>query len=128
MSALLTGADLGEVVTRFDVADGQHLDVIAPGTQNGTQHLADPEMVALMLERLEAAYELVIVETPPLPLAANAVPFVREADGVLAVCRRGVVNRENAALLNQAITGLDAPFLGIAAIGFGPGEPVPSRP
>ncbi len=128
LRGLLAGDNLAEVVTPVDVDDGHQLDVVAPGTQNGAGQVPGADEVARTLERLRDAYDLIVVETPPLPLAANAVPFVRAADGVVAVCRKGVVDRGNAMVLLDAIEALRAPrapLIGVAAVGFGRGGRYP---
>ncbi len=127
LSALLGGAGLGEVVTPVEVVEGRRLDLIAPGAQDGTAHLASPDIVARALERLQAEYEFIVVETPPLLLAANAVPFVRAADGVVAVCRNGIADRERAEELREAIESLQAHLFGIAAVGFAPASVIDER-
>ena len=76
---------------------------------------------------MQAEYEFIVVELPPLLLAANAVPFVRAADGVVAVCRNGIADRERAEELREAIESLQAHLFGIAAVGFAPASVIDER-
>jgi len=119
ISALLTGADIAETTTRAAVGEGHFVDVLTLSSAADSMLISEPGVADGILERVESAYDLVVVETPPLLFAADAVPIVRKADGVIAVCRRGVVSRQNAALFREAITGLEARLFGIAAIGYG---------
>lgn len=126
--ALLLGRNLDEVVTPVKIDDGHQLDVVSARTQNGKLPLFDADDVGRTLERLREQYDLIVIETPPLPIGANAVPFVLAADSVIAVCRKGVVDRESAADLFETIEALRAPrppLLGVAAIGFGRGSSYP---
>jgi hypothetical protein len=55
-------------------------------------------------------------------IAAKAVPFFRGADGVLLVCRNGVIDRPRAETLREALDGFDAHVFVAVTVGFGRGD------
>ena len=132
-------ADLGSALHRIDLATGaagsnhramqadgsEHgelgsLDVLTsgplppdPGEFVGTRRLAE------ILTGLRAAYDLVIVDTPPLLRVGDAMTLSAQADGILVVTRLNLVRRPMLGELNRQLETAPAPKLGYVVTGSG---------
>ena len=73
-----------------------------------------------LLTTLSERYDMVIVDTPPTSLFADAIPLMRLVRGVVIVSRVGVTTRDAAHQLREQITKLDVPTLGVVENGASP--------
>lgn len=91
-------------------------DVLSSGPipSNPTQLLASRRMRSLIGEA-EAAYDLVVFDSPPILLVADTIPLVSLVSGVLAVSGLGVGTRSAAAELAEHLEMMEAPTLGLVA-------------
>lgn len=91
-------------------------DVLVAGMPalNAAQ-LAESKAMRDVVERARADYELVIIDTPPLAAAADAVPLFSLVDGVVVVARVGHDRRDAVSRAADIITRSGAPALGIIA-------------
>jgi Mrp family chromosome partitioning ATPase/capsular polysaccharide biosynthesis protein len=126
---LATGAaeSNGRPLRTDGAADGELglLDVLSagplppdPGEFVGTRRLAE------ILTRLGAAYDLVIVDTPPLLRVGDTMTLSAHADGMLVVTRLNVVRRPMLAELRRQLDTAPAPKLGYIVTGSGGGDSV----
>lgn len=122
-----------------------HVLPAGPLPPNPTDLLESRRMSTVLAET-RSAYDLVIIDTPPITVVADCIPLVPQVDGVIAVVRinrthRGAARRL-AALLHQS----DVSLLGVCVNGVEPtssyggygyqyaavastkDEPVPSAP
>lgn len=113
---LRAGATPEMVATEVDVGAGARIDVLLPGAR-GTGGLLQPGAIAELLAGAEASYDLVVVDAPSVPNHADSVPFVR-ARPVVAVCRSRDIDREAAEQLRASLEALEAPLIGLVAVGF----------
>jgi Mrp family chromosome partitioning ATPase len=58
-------------------------------------------------------YDLVIVDTPPVSVVADAMPIVAKVDGVIVVSWIGASTRDGAHHLRSELESLAAPTLGV---------------
>ena len=65
-----------------------------------------------LLARLESEHELVIVDTPPVGVVADALPLVPRVDGVVVVLGAGKTTRDHAAATRAQLEAVGAPLLG----------------
>jgi Mrp family chromosome partitioning ATPase/capsular polysaccharide biosynthesis protein len=103
--------------------DSGLLDVITagrlppdPGEFVGTRQLVE------ILARLRAAYDLVIVDTPPLLRVGDAMTLSAHADGILVVTRVNLVRRAMLSGLRRQLETAPAPKLGYVATGASTGD------
>jgi capsular exopolysaccharide synthesis family protein len=98
---------------------GQSLDILVAGSAppNPAQLLEGGAM-ELLLAELTHTYDLVVIDTPPVGLVADAFPILNQVDGVLAVCRVGETTQDAAAHLRQQLERLGAPLLGVVVNGL----------
>ena len=89
------------------------LDVLPCGTARGdaAELLGSPQMRALV-DRAAADYDLIVMDTPPVLAASDAVVLAARADGVLLVLRAGETDRGAAQFALQQLTGVRARVVG----------------
>jgi succinoglycan biosynthesis transport protein ExoP len=75
-----------------------------------------------VLERVKSAYDLVVIDTPPLTAVSDALPLLCKVDGVIIVGWVGRNRRDVAQRLHETLTTAGAPLLGVIANGFKPGR------
>lgn len=90
------------------------LDVLAAGAfqedRNGELTIA--KMRAL-LKHCQAIYDVVIVDSPPLNMVADAAVLAASTDGVLLVARAGTTTSESLTYAMDQLQNIDAGLLGI---------------
>jgi len=75
--------------------------------------LASPE-VERVLSRLSETFDVVIIDTPPAAVVADALSLARQADGVILVVRRGRVKRALVLKTLGQLRQMGARVLGVA--------------
>jgi Mrp family chromosome partitioning ATPase len=78
-----------------------------------------------VLERAKSAYDLVVIDTPPLIAVSDAFPLLTKVDGVVIVGRVGRSRRDAAQRLRQVLADSGASLLGVIANGAKAGGPTP---
>jgi capsular exopolysaccharide synthesis family protein len=61
------------------------------------------------------AYELVVIDTPPLTVVSDAISLIHKVDGVIIVSRLGTSTTTAAERLRERLSTLGAPTLGVVA-------------
>lgn len=74
--------------------------------------LLEGEATKPLLASLRERYDIVLIDTPPATIVADAVAISDEVDGVVIVSRLGVVRRGALKRLREILTAVDAPVLG----------------
>lgn len=119
--ALVSPTPIEDAVRRVGVEslpvpgeDKRWLDVLPAGDvpPNPTELLESRAMQEL-LAWARQHYELVVIDTAPLGIVADAIPLIREVDGVIVVSRVGVSTRDGAEHIRERLANLRAPVLGI---------------
>ncbi len=119
--ALVSDTGVEHAVRRVDLTGhpsgngGGHLLHVLPAgavPPNPAELLESHAMEALLAWAREH-YELVILDTPPLSVVADAIPLVGRVDGVIVVSRLGVSTRDGARHLRERLDHLGAPVLGV---------------
>ena len=92
------------------------LDVITSGTipPNPVELMQSAEMGALLRD-FEGVYDLVVIDTPPVSIVPDAIPLVRQVDGVLVVVRLGKSRRDTLQRLLAQLRGTGGDVLGVVA-------------
>jgi succinoglycan biosynthesis transport protein ExoP len=80
--------------------------------------LIESRAMETLLERVKSAYDLVVIDTPPLTAVSDAFSLLSKVDGVVLVGRVGRNRRDVAERLHETLSGADAPLLGVIANGF----------
>jgi succinoglycan biosynthesis transport protein ExoP len=99
---------------------GRTLDVLAAGAAlpPNPAELIESHAMEAVLEQAKAAYDLVVIDTPPLTAVSDAFPLLGKVDGVIVVGRVGRNRRDVAERLHETLTGAGAPLLGVIANGL----------
>ena len=116
--SLETAAQRAEIGTRKGTTIG--VDVLVAGgvlPPNPPQVIESQAMASLVSEAREA-YDLVVIDTPPLVLLPDAFPLFHQADGVLIVSRLGANRRDVASRLRDTLASVEAPVIGVIANGY----------
>jgi polysaccharide biosynthesis transport protein len=92
------------------------LDVVVAGTipENPSELINSDRMRDLIREG-EADYDLVVLDTPPATMVADAIPLMSEATAVIVVGRVGRITSAQADGLREQLERIDAPAFGLVA-------------
>ncbi len=66
-----------------------------------------------LIESLEATYDLIVIDTPPLVAVPDAVPLLPHVDGVIVIGRLGNTPRAALARLKEQLATVDAQAVGL---------------
>ena len=94
--------------------EGRAMDVILAGPlPPNPVDLIDSERMKRLIHEAEGEYDLVVIDTPPTSAVPDAVPLVREVDGVIVVSRMGSSMRDGMLHLRDQLRNLEAHTLGV---------------
>ncbi len=104
---------------------GRTLAVLAAGAvlPPNPGELLESGAMDTVLEQARSAYDLVVIDTPPLNAVSDAFPLLVKVDGVVIVGRIGYSRRDAAEQLHQVLASSGAPLLGVIANGAKAGGP-----
>jgi succinoglycan biosynthesis transport protein ExoP len=117
---LIGDVSMESAIHTIEIGSGGELDVLVAGEippPNPGELIESDEMESL-IERARTIYDVVVIDTPPLSLIADAVPLLSKVDGVIVVGRIGKSRRDAAEQLRKQLTRLRAPVLGLVANGL----------
>jgi tyrosine-protein kinase len=99
-----------------DAAGNMPLDILPAGAipPNPTE-LVESQRMKDLIALAERSYDLVVIDTPPVLAASDAIPLFSAVSGVLAVSGLGVSTRRSATNLADVLDRSKAPTLGIVA-------------
>ena len=94
------------------------IDVLAAGpAPPNPAELIESERMRKLLRQVHELYDLVVVDTPPSSLVADAIPLMNQVDGVIIVSQLGRSKRDEAEALREQLAYLNAPVLGVVLNG-----------
>ncbi|WP_179228319.1 GumC family protein [Leptolyngbya ohadii] len=80
--------------------------------------LLDSQTMTALIEQCSRSYEMVLIDTPPVPSAADALILGRMTDGILLVVRPGCVDYSSAILCMERLEQSEQKILGQVVNGF----------
>ena len=103
--------------------EGSSLDVLLAGASEVAGDLMSGRRMSEVLSEARAAYEIVVIDSPPMTLLASARSIAARADGVVMVVRAGQSKRHDiektlAALGPEKLIGAVLNFAPISARGY----------
>lgn len=106
-------------------ARGRTLDVLVAGAvlPPNPGELTESRAMEALLRQAQSAYDLVVIDTPPLIAVSDAFPLLTKVDGVVIVGWVGRGRRDAAERLHQVLSSSGAPLLGVIANGAKSGGP-----
>jgi receptor protein-tyrosine kinase len=125
LSDVLSGnSHLSEAVERIDAGPAvggliHQMDVLRSGSMLAPNpaELIESHTMQSVIAQVAAAYQFIVIDTPPLTAVSDAFPLLSKVDGVIIVGRMGR-RRDVAQRLNETLKKADAPTLGVVANGF----------
>lgn len=108
-----------------DNVDGHVLNVLAAGAvlPPNPGELLESHAMDSILARAKSAYDLVVIDTPPLTAVSDAFPLLTKVDGVVVVGWLWRSRRDDAERLDQVLAASGARILGVVANGSKSGGP-----
>ena len=109
---------ISDVIQRIPVASGLNgtstLDVIVAGAiPPNPAELMESRKLGDLVDQLTGMYDLVVIDTPPVSVVADAMPLVALVSGVVVVSWMGRTTRDAAMHLRRELESLNAPTLGV---------------
>jgi capsular exopolysaccharide synthesis family protein len=90
------------------------MDVLFAGrTPHNPGGLLASRRMSTLLGEAELAYDLVVMDTPPTPVVADAIPLIKQVTGVVVVTRLGKNTRDATTQLRDQLHNLNATILGV---------------
>jgi len=96
-----------------------NLDVLPAGFRppNPLALLDSRRMASLLVENFSSQYDFVIIDAPPLLLAADALTLSQMADGILLVARPGIIDSKSADAAQELLERSGNNILGLVVNG-----------
>jgi succinoglycan biosynthesis transport protein ExoP len=92
------------------------MDVVVVGrVPDNPSELIDSERMRELMREAEEDYDLVVFDTPPAGMVADAIPLMSEATAVVVVSRVGRITSGEANSLREQLERIDAPAFGLVA-------------
>lgn len=76
-----------------------------------------------LLEQLSKNYDYIIIDTPPINVVSDALPLIRNSDGVIVVARELVITSKDFGKLYNNLKMIKANILGLIYIGTDSTQP-----
>lgn len=116
----LSGVLMGQTTLTHAVVEVMpHLDVLVGGdSPPNPVALFDSGQMTALIEQYSPAYDLVLIDTPPLTLAADATILGRIADGILLVVRPGVADSQSVGMTKELLEQSNQTVLGLVINGM----------
>jgi capsular exopolysaccharide synthesis family protein len=116
---------LREVLTKkakFDIVSWKvmnNLDILtAGGKSSDPLACLDSKRMRSLLSAVSQLYDFIIIDTPPILVAADALAVGRMTDGILLVARPGVIDAGHAAACRERLQMSDCQVLGAIVNGI----------
>lgn len=118
------GLPLSEAIQKVPVDNSGNgsgpltVDVLVAGDVSGASpNLLQSTAMDETLNAMEEAYDLVIIDAPPINEVSDTIPLLKLADGAIVVTRMGRTTRGQARRTRELLRDLDVQTLGIVANG-----------
>jgi capsular exopolysaccharide synthesis family protein len=100
------------------------LDVMVAGAISppNAAALIESHAMEVVLDQAQSAYDLVVMDSPPLTVVSDAFPLLGRVEGVVIVGWIGRNRRDVARRLHETLSAARAPLLGVIANGFKSGS------
>ena len=98
------------------------LDVLVAGgtLPPNPAELIESRAMEALLEQAKTAYDLIVIDTPPVAAVSDAFPLLSRADGVIIVGRIGHDRRDVSERFRETLDGVGAHVIGVIANRFRP--------
>ena len=112
LSNVLSGLDSIDMAIQHS-KKYENLDVLSSGliAPNPSEMLASDRM-AKLLEKLRENYNYIIIDTPPINVVADALPLIKQSDGVILIVRQEHTTHNELSKSIKSLQFIDAHILG----------------
>jgi capsular exopolysaccharide synthesis family protein len=101
--------------------EDDHLDILTAGViPPNPVPLIDSRHMAVLLEKFHQAYDYILIDSPPLAVAADALLLGKMTDGILLVTRPGLVDTGSAQSSKETLEKSGQKVLGLVINGVIP--------
>jgi polysaccharide biosynthesis transport protein len=107
---VITTANWNGTRTAFDV-------LVAGGVPPNPSELIESAKMARMLGVMAKSYDLIVIDSTPIPVVSDAIALLGQVDGVIVVGRMGRTTRLATKRLRDQLVSLRATVLGVVANG-----------
>jgi polysaccharide biosynthesis transport protein len=95
-------------------AEAHGFDVIVAGSRPPNPvELLDSDGMRDLVATLDGYYDLIVIDSPPLPVVPDAIPLATMVGGVIVVARVSKTTRDEANAIRVQLESLNAPVLGV---------------
>jgi capsular exopolysaccharide synthesis family protein len=114
-------ADVTHSLPMSHRSNGQHaashtLDVVVAGRiRQNPSELINSDRMRELIREAEREYDLVVLDTAPASMVADAIPLMSQATTVVIVGRVGKLTSDQAAHLREQLERIGAPAFGLVA-------------
>jgi polysaccharide biosynthesis transport protein len=119
LSGVLIGEPLLESLHQVTVEDSDDTRTFAylpsGGLPPNPSELLESQGMSDVMDELEADFDIVILDSPPLPILSDALPLVHRVSGVIAVCALGRSKRDAIRALPRLVASSGGNLLGVVA-------------
>lgn len=113
LADVLEGADLASAVQRAELGVKGSLSYLANGsTQRPTHSLLGSDRLSHAFQEARDAFDIVVVDSPPLNVVTDAAVIARVVDCVVVIARAGVTTPSALRSAVDQLRGVDAPLGG----------------
>ncbi|WP_342597497.1 polysaccharide biosynthesis tyrosine autokinase [Cyanobacterium aponinum UTEX 3222] len=101
-------------LSQYIIKEQENLDVLFAGNNksNPVALIGSPQM-AYLIQKLRQKYDLIILDAPPVSVAADAQILARMSDGMLLVVRQGKVNTSLLSITKESLELAEVNILGL---------------
>ena len=113
LSNVLSGLDTIEMALQQS-KKYENLHVLSSGliAPNPSEMLASDRMSKLLAE-LRKSYDYIIIDTPPINVVADALPIIKQSDGVILIVRQEHTTHNELSKAIKSLQFIDARIIGI---------------
>lgn len=91
----------------------ENLSILCSGTiPPNPAELLGSELMSDFLQEISTKYDYIIIDTPPINVVSDALPLIRESDGVVLVVRQNQTTHPELQKALSALEFIDAKLLG----------------
>lgn len=97
----------------------ENLSVMCSGSiPPNPAELLGSELMADFLDEISKFYDYIIIDTPPINMVSDALPLIRECDGIVLVVRQNHTTHPDLQKAFESLDFIDAKILGVV-VNFG---------
>lgn len=113
LSDTLTGKKRADLFSVIHPTEYENLSVLCSGTiPPNPAELLGSELMSDFLKEISRDFDYIIIDTPPINVVSDALPVIREADGVVLVVRSNQTTHPELQKALNSLEFIDAKILG----------------